>query len=298
MATLVVGGNGNIDELGGRVSVAEGNDGDVDVASLLDSLGVGAGVGDDNQTRLLERASDVVGEASGSEATGNSGSAGMRGELENSALTVRTSRNHTDVGRVVNGSDDTGGQDELLPKLGVRLDRHDSIGIERILPGLANVDDVDAIRASLPDVRLHVHLEVLGAKVTLSRQEHLNVLAGGIENWGQLRGSHGGRLIPLKMATEEYQSSGACRDGGRSGRGRRGGDEGKLDLVRISINFACGCGLGLRHAKTSRQGFGSRAPLGCFGVSRWSGAARDFRSRAEDEKERNRPRPLSMSPRR
>lgn len=60
MATLVVGGDGNIDELGGGVSVAEGNDGDVDVGSLLDGLGIGAGVGDYNQTGLLERSGDVV----------------------------------------------------------------------------------------------------------------------------------------------------------------------------------------------------------------------------------------------
>jgi hypothetical protein len=70
-------------------------------------------------------------------------------------------------------------------------------------PGLANVDDVDTVRASLPEVRLHVDLEVLGTDVALlttlveevgelrsrtnlSSEEHLNVLAGG---------SHGGRGV-------------------------------------------------------------------------------------------------------
>lgn len=48
VATLVVGGDGNIDVLGGGVSVAEGDDGNVDVGSLLDSLGISAGVRDDD----------------------------------------------------------------------------------------------------------------------------------------------------------------------------------------------------------------------------------------------------------
>ena len=39
----------------------------------------------------------------------------MGGELEDGTLTVGTGRDDTDVGGVVNGSDDTGGQDNLLP---------------------------------------------------------------------------------------------------------------------------------------------------------------------------------------
>ncbi len=62
--------------------------------------------------------------------------------------------------------------------------------LERLLPGLANVDDIDSIRASLPEVVLHVNLHVLGAQVALSCEEHLNVLGGGIENGGELRRSH------------------------------------------------------------------------------------------------------------
>ena len=115
MTTLVVGGDGNVNEVGGGVSVAESNDGDVDVAGLLDGLGIGARVGHDDQTGLLERAGDVVGEVTGGETTGNGGGTSVRGELEDSTLTIGTSRDHTDVGRVVNGSDDTGGQDNLLP---------------------------------------------------------------------------------------------------------------------------------------------------------------------------------------
>lgn len=120
MTALVVGGDGNVDEVGRGVSVAKSDDGDVDVAGLLDSLGVGAGVGNDDQTGLLERAGDVVGEVTGGETTGDSGGTGVGGELKDSTLTVGTSGDDTDVGRVVNGSDDTGGQDNLLPVSRIR----------------------------------------------------------------------------------------------------------------------------------------------------------------------------------
>lgn len=45
-----------------------------------------------------------------------------------------------------------------------------------------------------------MHLEVLGSQVALSRQEHLNVLGGGVENRGKLRGGHDGRLILQRTA--------------------------------------------------------------------------------------------------
>ena len=115
MTTLVVGGDGNIDELGGGVSVAESDDGNVDIGSLLDSLGVGAGVGDDDQTGLLERSGDVVGEGTGGEATGNGDGTSVGGELEDGTLTIGTGGDDTDVGGVVNSGDDTGGEDDLLP---------------------------------------------------------------------------------------------------------------------------------------------------------------------------------------
>jgi hypothetical protein len=117
VTTLVVGWDGHIDVLGGRVGVAEGDDGDVDVGSLLDSLGVGAWVGDDDQAGLLERAGDVVGEVTGGEASGDGGSTGVGGELEDGTLTVGTGGDDGDVGWVVDGGNDAGGQDNLLPTL-------------------------------------------------------------------------------------------------------------------------------------------------------------------------------------
>lgn len=61
MLGLVVGGDGNVDELQGSVGVAEGNDGDVDESRLSDGLVVDSGVGDDDDPGLLERSGDVVG---------------------------------------------------------------------------------------------------------------------------------------------------------------------------------------------------------------------------------------------
>lgn len=126
MATLVVGGDGNVDELGGGVGVAEGDDGDVDVRSLLDGLGVGAGIGDDDQARLLEGSGDVVGEVTGGEATGDGDGAGVVGELQDGALSVGTSRDDTDIGWVVDSGDDAGCEDDLLPVKRRRSERRDS----------------------------------------------------------------------------------------------------------------------------------------------------------------------------
>lgn len=197
MATLVVGGDGNIDEVGRGVSVTEGNDGDVDVGSLLDSLGIGTGVGHDDETGLLERAGDVVGEVTGGETTGNGGGTGVGGELQDSTLAVRTSGDDTDISGVVDGGDDTSGQDDLLPIARYELDTNSSFKLVLMcrIPGLANVQDVDTVGAELPEVRLHVHLKVLGTEVALSGEEHLNVLRGGVENRGELGRGHVGRLI-------------------------------------------------------------------------------------------------------
>lgn len=118
MATLVVGRDGNIDELGRRVRVTQSNDGDVDVGSLLDGLGVGARVGDNDQTGLLEGPGDVVGERTGGETTGNSLGAGVGGELEDGTLTVGTSGDDTDISGVVDSGDDASGQNNLLPICG------------------------------------------------------------------------------------------------------------------------------------------------------------------------------------
>ena len=57
-------------------------------------------------------------------------------------------------------------------------------------PGLADIDHIDSIRAGFPQVGLHVHLQVLGAQMTLSCKQHFNVLRGRIENRRKVRWRH------------------------------------------------------------------------------------------------------------
>lgn len=120
----VVGGNGNIDVTEGGLGIGESDNGDVDVGSLLDGLVVGQGVGDNDQTRLLEGTGDVVGEGTGGEATSDGLGTSVGSELQGSTLTVGTGRDDANVSGVLDGDDDTGSEDDLLP-------------------GLADVDDME-----------------------------------------------------------------------------------------------------------------------------------------------------------
>lgn len=79
-------------------------------------------------------------------------------------------RSHT-IGWVVNGDNDAGSQNNLLP-------------------GLTNVQDVDTVGSGLPQVWLHVHLEVLGSEMALGSEEHLDVLLSRVEDRGEVGGSH------------------------------------------------------------------------------------------------------------
>ena len=73
MGALVVAGDGDVDELGGGVNVAERDDGNVGVASLGDGLVVRAGVADHQKTGLTEGSLDLIGEGSGGEPAGHGG---------------------------------------------------------------------------------------------------------------------------------------------------------------------------------------------------------------------------------
>ena len=124
VAALVVDGDGDVDVLKRRVGIAKSDDGDVHVRGLLDGLVVRAGVGDDEQTGLLELLGDLVGESTRGETSSNGGRSGVLGELEHRALAVRAGRDGADIGGVLDGSDDTGGKHDLVV-------------------GLADVEDVD-----------------------------------------------------------------------------------------------------------------------------------------------------------
>lgn len=151
MASLVVRWDSDINEFGRRVGIAEGYDGNVDIRRFFDSLGVGTRVGDDDKTRFLEGAGDVVGEVTRSEATCNGNSACMSRKFEHCALAIGTGGDNSDISWVVDSSDDSCGEDDLLPvypALSAVLKRW-IISIV-CLPSLANVDHIDAIRTSLP----------------------------------------------------------------------------------------------------------------------------------------------------
>jgi hypothetical protein len=62
VAGLVVSRNGNIDVSERSIGITKGNDGDVDIRGFTYSLVVNSGVGDNDETGLLERAGDIVGE--------------------------------------------------------------------------------------------------------------------------------------------------------------------------------------------------------------------------------------------
>jgi len=115
MATLVICWNSYINEFRRRIGITERNHRDVDVGSFLDGLCVGAGVGDDDKTGLFEGASDVVGEVTRSEPTGDSGCPGMSSELQDSALAIWTGRDDGDVGGVIYCGDNASSKDDFLP---------------------------------------------------------------------------------------------------------------------------------------------------------------------------------------
>jgi hypothetical protein len=117
MASLVVRGDGNVNELERCIRVAKSNDGDVNIRCLADRLVVNARIGDDDKTGLFERAGDVVREGTGGETAGNGLCAGVGSEFEDCTVSVGASRDDTDVVGVLDGGDYTCGKDKLLPSL-------------------------------------------------------------------------------------------------------------------------------------------------------------------------------------
>ena len=58
---------------------------------------ISSGVGDDQQSGLLEGPLDLIGEGAGSVTAGDGGGAGRRRELQDGALSVRAGGNHAHV---------------------------------------------------------------------------------------------------------------------------------------------------------------------------------------------------------
>mmetsp|Transcript_12243 Transcript_12243/g.51554 ORF Transcript_12243/g.51554 Transcript_12243/m.51554 type:complete len:400 (-) Transcript_12243:75-1274(-) len=155
---LVVGRDGDVDVRHRRVGVAERNGGEVLVGRLVDGLVVGARVREHEEARLLERLGvDVVGVRAGRVAAGDGRRAGVLRELHHRALAVRARRLDDDVGGVLDRHEHAGGHHELVP-------------------GLGQVNHVDAILAALVRVALHLEVAVLRAEVALRGEHHVHIL--------------------------------------------------------------------------------------------------------------------------
>jgi len=97
-------------------------------------------------------------------------------------LAVWSGGDDTDVGWVVDRCDDTSRENDLLPKsqrlvgvleqqCGVNWDGDEAEKRRhRVLPCLSNIDHVDAIRTGLPQIWLHVYLQILRAEMALSSE--------------------------------------------------------------------------------------------------------------------------------
>jgi hypothetical protein len=78
-------------------------------------------------------------------------------KLQDGSLSVGPGADDDDIGRVLDGCDHTGGKNDFLP-------------------GLSDVDDVDAVRTTLPDIRLHGDLQALLAICLWSGRVYFAVL--------------------------------------------------------------------------------------------------------------------------
>merc|ERR1719192_2918683 len=159
VGALVVAGDGDVDELGGGVNVAEGDNGHIGVAALGDRLVVRPGVADHQQSGLTEGGLDLIGEGSGSEPSSNRGAVDVPGELEDGPLGVRSTGTDEHVSGILHSSDSAGSQQDLLP-------------------GLLQVDDVDPVVLLLEDVLLHGRLAVVRPNVDSGGQHLGDVILG------------------------------------------------------------------------------------------------------------------------
>ena len=99
---------------------------------------------------------------------------GRRTVLESSTHTVRASRNGNHIGRVLNRDNNTSSQHEFFP-------------------GLSNVEDVNTVNTTTPDVIRHHRIGVTSSGVHTGAQHHLDVFLLGLEDGGEVgeSSSHG-----------------------------------------------------------------------------------------------------------
>jgi len=148
----VVAGDGNIDEREGRVSVAEGDGGDVDIRSFDDGLSVALGVDDDQKLGFSELFGVLIGKSTGSPSgRGVGGGTSVLSVLDDGSLTVGSGADNDDFFGSVNGGDDSSGELDLLP-------------------GLFEVDDVDTFGVFMVNISAHFVVKVQGTEVSVASE--------------------------------------------------------------------------------------------------------------------------------
>mmetsp|Transcript_828 Transcript_828/g.761 ORF Transcript_828/g.761 Transcript_828/m.761 type:complete len:283 (-) Transcript_828:74-922(-) len=161
--TLVIGRDSNIDKLERRVGITKSDNGDVYIRRLLNGLGISSWVSNNQKTGFLELLCDLVSESSWCETSSDRVGSGVVSKLEDGAHTVGTGTDGDNISRVLDGNDNTGGKNNLLPSL-------------------SNVEDVNTILTTTPDVLLHGIIRVLGSRVHIGREHHLDVLFLGLKD--------------------------------------------------------------------------------------------------------------------
>jgi len=121
-------------------------------------------VGDHDQARLLVAVLGVIGEGTGGEPAGGGGAADEPSKLQDGPVAHLLGGDHADVLGVLDGGDDPGGQDDLLPHL-------------------ADVEDAGAALVLLVDVLLHLVVAVLLAEVHLGGKDLLGIAVGQLEGF-------------------------------------------------------------------------------------------------------------------
>jgi len=160
LETLVVGWNGNINELKWGIRVAKCDDWDVHVGGFLDGLVIGSWVTDDDKSWLLELLGVLVGKRTGGPFTSEVVGTGVIGELEDSSLSVLSVRDDKDILGIVDSGDDSSSNHHLLP-------------------GLGEMEEMETILGSGVDVWLHLLGAVHGSDMDIGSEHEGQVSISG-----------------------------------------------------------------------------------------------------------------------
>jgi len=165
---FVVAWDADIDVLDRGVRVAESDNWDVDVTSLSDGLVIDGWIGDDDQSWFPETVLGVIREATWGESSVHRGSLDELGALDGGSLSNILGGNDADIGGVVDGGDDSGGQGDFFPHLG-------------------DVENVGTGAGPLEHVLVHLVVAVIGTEVHLGGQDFSGIVSFELEGANSVR---------------------------------------------------------------------------------------------------------------